>query len=179
MPSKQGTNHGQSLRRSTRYQKAPTPEPTSDNSGMISRSPTPAWLGGIDPNHPDADKRAELEAPRSPQGETEEDPFFPTTQQVAATLVAMRSGRESTDDRGQEVRHIGFGIGGDPWSLTHNVQHGQQQGTSEQPTTPAMGTKCQLPSGSHPRSRRTQAYLNSTSPCLPTLCLPTGGWVAD
>ena len=71
---------------------------------MISRSPTPTWPTDTNPNHSgDVRQHAELKEPQ-PLVDQPEDEFFPTTQEVAATLVAMRSRRSKLKNRGYEVR---------------------------------------------------------------------------
>ena len=101
MAPTQSTEGGQGLRRSAHCKKAATPEPTSDNSGMISWSPTPVWSRGANPGHSDeADQHTRLATPQ-PQAE---DEYGPTTQEVAVTLVAMKSRQGDSDDRGHKVR---------------------------------------------------------------------------
>lgn len=109
MRQKQGTGSGQASRRSARIKNAATPKSTSDGSGIISRSPTPVWSRGSGPSHPNAaDQQTGLGSLQRPEGQSEEDIFMPTTQEVAATLVAMRSRRSDSDNRGHEVGHAKF-----------------------------------------------------------------------
>jgi len=109
MPPQRGAKSGQVPRRSTRRKTAAPPEPVPDHPGTISQSPTPVWSGGSNPGHSDAvDQQTELQEPRHPEYESEEDEFMPATQEVAATLVAMRSRRSDVEIRGHEVRRMEF-----------------------------------------------------------------------
>jgi len=106
MPPKQGTGSGQATRRSTRKKNGVAPEPTSDGSGMISHSPTPEWSDrGSRPDHPN---NAGAEGLQHSDGQPEEEEFMPTTEEVAATLVAMRSRRSDHDNESREVRCTKF-----------------------------------------------------------------------
>ena len=102
MPLKK-TRNSQPARRSTRCKKANIPE-TSSDSGMISWSPTPTWPTDTNPDHSgDVCQHAELKEPQPLEDQPEEDEFFPTTQEVAAMLVAMRLRHSKLENRGHEV----------------------------------------------------------------------------
>ena len=94
MAPRQGARDGQPLRRSTR-KKAATQEFTLDDTGMISRSPTPSFSRGASPIRQDEN------APEPTEGQVEEDMFMRSTQEVAA--VALASMKSGGDNRGHEV----------------------------------------------------------------------------
>ncbi|KAF9653508.1 hypothetical protein BDM02DRAFT_3265237, partial [Thelephora ganbajun] len=103
MPRKKGARNNTVPLRHTRNEKPTALESASDDSGRISRSPTPVWSRGASSNHSSqADQHAKLEAPQPPGDQPEEDEFMPTTQEVAATLVAMKSRRLDSENRGHE-----------------------------------------------------------------------------
>lgn len=112
MPAKQKTGDDQRPRRVTRQTKVPTVEPTPDDSGTISGSPTPTWSRGLSPSRLKQNAPAELE-----EEQVEEDEFMPSTREVAETLATMRS-RDNNANRGHEVSCTQLGSG----ERTHNFQ---------------------------------------------------------
>ena len=66
---------------------------------MVLGSPTPTWSRKESPAHPHSDTAGE------PENEEPEDPFMPTTREVAETLVGMRS-RSNNHDRSHQVRYM-------------------------------------------------------------------------
>ena len=176
MRQKQGTGSGQASCRSARIKNAATPKSTSDNSGTISRSPTPVWYRGSGPGHPNtADQQTGLRALQRPEGQSEEDIFMPTTQEVAATLVAMRSRRSDSDNRGHEVDHTKFKD--EQQSHILNIKQ-RELSVQTQPAAraenmePGTGTKGQI----LPYSRLPTLTHHARNPsCLPSVFFPTRG----
>ena len=76
-------------------------KPASDDSGLISNSPTPEWSGNAKPSHP---SEANQEEPSQPtEDQSEQDESTPVTQEVAETLVTMKSRQRDTGDRSHKV----------------------------------------------------------------------------
>ena len=124
MVKKQNTGD-QVPRHSTRMKNTTTGASKSDDK-ELSGSVTPAWEGGPIPSRPDEPpQNTGPAAPGSVEDELEEDEFMPSVQQVAATLVGMRS-RRHEDNRGTEevslMTHLGlFASTSD--SSRHQVSH--------------------------------------------------------
>ena len=95
MSLKQQAGAGQSLCHSQHKKVTTAPESNSDDSGMISKLPTPTWSGGSDHLNEDTPKHTE--------DQVMED--VPSTQEVAVTLAGMRS---RGDNRGHKVHFAQF-----------------------------------------------------------------------
>lgn len=103
----------QPLCHSTRQIKTNMPE--SSDSGRISRSPTPVWSMGMSlGSSGDTGQHGKPEEPQPPEDQPEEDEICPTMQEVAATLVAMRSRHSKSENRGHKVRHTNSVMVGSP-----------------------------------------------------------------
>ena len=133
MSAKQGTKGTQGSRHSTWLNKGATLE--SDNSGMVSGSPTPTW------SHHESPANSHSNTAASEDKQLEEDPFMPSTQEVAETLAGMRL--SDNCDRGHEVGSIHLMDG-----VRFHILIILQQVPPVQ-TQPTKGTPSQTLSSSH------------------------------
>lgn len=102
-PRKKSTGTNQVTRRSERIQGIATPSVSGD-SGSVPMSLTPVPSISVSSNRTEeTDRHGEPKTTRPTEDQSEEDEFMPSTQEVAATLAAMKARRCEPENRGHEV----------------------------------------------------------------------------